>query len=54
MSYVLTSTICEKGGFKMPNIDIDNYVEEDLWEYSNECNKWEGGGTQKQLQTQTE
>ncbi len=28
----------------MPNIDIDNYVEEDRWDYSNECNKWEGGG----------
>ncbi len=28
----------------MPNIDIENYVEEDRWDQSNECNKWEGGG----------
>jgi hypothetical protein len=28
----------------MPNIDIENYVEKDRWDYSNECNKWEGGG----------
>jgi hypothetical protein len=28
----------------MPNIDIENYVEQDRWDYSNECNKWEGGG----------
>jgi hypothetical protein len=28
----------------MPNIDIENYVEQDRWDYSNECNKWGGGG----------
>ncbi len=28
----------------MPNIDIENYVEKDRWDYSNEYNKWEGGG----------
>jgi hypothetical protein len=28
----------------MPNIDIENYVEQARWDYSNECNKWEGGG----------
>ncbi len=28
----------------MPNIDTENYVEEDSWDYSNECNEWEGGG----------
>jgi hypothetical protein len=28
----------------MPNIDIENYVEQDRWVYSNEYNKWEGGG----------
>jgi hypothetical protein len=28
----------------MPNIDIENYVEQDRWDYSNECNQWEGGG----------
>jgi hypothetical protein len=30
--------IYKKGAFKMPNIDIENYVEEDRWDYSNECN----------------
>ncbi len=49
MSYVLTVRTYKKGKFKKPNIDIDNYVEEDRWDYSSECNKWEGGGTQKQL-----
>jgi hypothetical protein len=34
MSYALTV---------MPNIDIENYIEEDRWDYSNECNEWEGG-----------
>jgi hypothetical protein len=34
--------ISKKDEFKKPNIDIDNYVEEDRWDYSNECNKWEG------------
>jgi hypothetical protein len=29
MSYVLTVTTYKKGEFKMPNIDIENYVEED-------------------------
>jgi hypothetical protein len=28
----------------MPNIDIENNVEQDRWNYSNEYNKWEGGG----------
>ncbi len=28
----------------MPNIHIENYIEQDRWDYSNECNKWEGGG----------
>ncbi len=37
--------LSKKGEFKKPNIDIENYVEEDRWwDYSNECNKWEGGG----------
>ncbi len=44
MSYVLTVTTYKKGEFKKPSIDIDHYVEEDRWDYSNECNKWEGGG----------
>ncbi len=28
----------------MPIIDIENYVEQDRWYYSNECKEWEGGG----------
>jgi hypothetical protein len=36
--------ISKKGEFKKHNINIDNDVEEDRWDYSDECNKWEGGG----------
>jgi hypothetical protein len=28
----------------MPNIDSENNVEQDRWDYSNEYNEWEGGG----------
>ena len=38
------NNIYKKGEFKKPSIDIDHYVEEDRWDYSNECNEWEGGG----------
>ncbi len=38
------SYVNKKGEFKKHNIDIDNDVEEDRWDYSNECNKWEGRG----------
>ncbi len=51
---MLTVTTFKKGEFRKPNIEIENYIEKDRWDCSNECNKWEGGGTQKQLQTQTE
>jgi hypothetical protein len=44
MSYVLTVMTYTKGEFKKHNIDIDNNIEEDRWDYSNECNEWEGGG----------
>jgi hypothetical protein len=44
MSYVLTVTTYKKGELKKHNIDIDSDVEEDRWDYSNECNEWEGGG----------
>jgi hypothetical protein len=37
----------KKGEFKMPNIDIENYVEEDRWDDSNKFNEWEGGGLRK-------
>jgi hypothetical protein len=33
----------KKGAFIMPNIDIENNVEQDRWDYSNEYNKSEGG-----------
>ncbi len=46
MSYVLTVMTYKKGEFKKLNIDIENYVEEDRWDYSNECNKWEGGDSE--------
>jgi hypothetical protein len=39
-----SNDISKKGDFKKPSIDIDHYVEEDRWDYSNECNEWEGGG----------
>jgi hypothetical protein len=29
----------------MPNVDIDDNVEQDRWNYSNEYNKWDGGGS---------
>jgi hypothetical protein len=46
---VESNNIAKKGALIMPNIDSENYVEEDRWDYSNECNKWEGGGgNQKQ------
>ncbi len=28
----------------MPNIDIEDNVEQERWDYSNKYNKWEGGG----------
>ncbi len=46
--------IAKKGAFIMPNIDIENNVEQDRWDYHNEYNKWERGGNQKQWQTKTE
>ncbi len=36
----------KKGELKKHNIDIDNDIEEDRWDYSNECNKWEGGDSE--------
>jgi hypothetical protein len=27
----------------MPNIDIEDNVEQDSWDYTNKYNKWEGG-----------
>jgi hypothetical protein len=38
-----SNDVSKKGEFEKPSIDIDHYVEEDRWDYSNECNKWEGG-----------
>ena len=28
----------------MPNIDIENNIEQDRWEYNNEYNEWQEGG----------
>jgi hypothetical protein len=39
-----SNNIAKKGALIMPNIDIENNVEQDRWDYSNEYNKWEGGG----------
>ncbi len=39
-----SNRIAKKGAFIMPNIGIKNYVEQDRLDYSNKCNKWEGGG----------
>jgi hypothetical protein len=39
-----SNDIAKKGPLIMPNIDIENNVEEDRWDYSNEYNKLEGGG----------
>jgi hypothetical protein len=27
----------------MPNVDIEENVEQERWDYTNEYNKWEGG-----------
>jgi hypothetical protein len=35
----------------MPNIDIENYVEQDRWDYSNECKEWEGGMGESETMT---
>jgi hypothetical protein len=36
--------IAKKGALIMPNINIENNVELDRWDYSNEYNEWEGEG----------
>ncbi len=28
----------------MPNIDIEDTVDQDMWDYTNKYNEWEGGG----------
>jgi hypothetical protein len=37
-----SNDIAKKGALIMPNIDIEKCLEQDRWDYSNECNKWEG------------
>ncbi len=39
-----SNNIAKKGPLIMPNIDIENDLEQDRWDYSNEYNNWEGGG----------
>jgi hypothetical protein len=43
-SCVDSNNIARKGALIMPNIDIENNIEQDRWDYSSEYNKWEGGG----------
>jgi hypothetical protein len=38
-----SNDIAKKGALIMPNIDIENYVKQDRWDYSNEYSEWEGG-----------
>jgi hypothetical protein len=38
------TTLQKKGELIMPKIDIGDNAEQDRWDYSNECNEWEGGG----------
>jgi hypothetical protein len=35
---------CKKGALIMPNIDIEDNVEQERWDYTNKHNEWEGGG----------
>jgi hypothetical protein len=39
-----SNKIAKKGALIMPNIDIENNIDQDRWEYSNEYNKWKWGG----------
>jgi hypothetical protein len=36
--------ITKKSALVMPNIDIEENIEQDRWDYSKEYNEWEGGG----------
>jgi hypothetical protein len=38
-----SNDISQKGEFEKPSMNNDHYLEEDRLDYSNECNKWEGG-----------
>ncbi len=46
-----TNNISQKGEFEKPSIDIDHYVEEDRWDYSNQCNEWEWGESETIMNT---
>ncbi len=39
-----SNNIAKKGALIMPNIDIENIIEQDRWDYRNEYNEWEGRG----------
>ncbi len=41
-SCVDSNNIAKKGASIMPNIDIENNVGQDRWDYCNEYNEWEG------------
>ncbi len=42
-----SNDIAKKGALIMPSIDIEDKVEQDRWDYSNEYNKWDGGESEK-------
>jgi hypothetical protein len=35
----------------MPNIDIEDNIEQDRWDYINKYNEWEGGGGESEPMT---
>jgi len=37
------NNIAKKGALIMPNINIQDNVELERWDYTNKCNEWEGG-----------
>jgi hypothetical protein len=39
--------ISKKGTLIMPNNDIEDHIEQERWDYTNECNEWERGGIQQ-------
>jgi hypothetical protein len=41
------NNIAKKGAVIMPNIDIEDNVEQERWDYTNKYNKWEGGDSAK-------
>ncbi len=42
-SCVDSNDIAKKGALTMPKIDIEDNIEQDRWDYTNEYNEWERG-----------